>query len=129
MKILDIQGTQSTPMVKFDPSTGELFMKGRLITDDPISFFGLLEDWLSNYLENPAEKTTFYIAFEYINTGGLKTLVKFLKRLEGNHSKLTHVQAIWNVVNDDEYILEIAQDVKTVVEIPIEIVCQNSDEF
>ena len=129
MKILEIQGTQTSPMVKFDPSTGELVMKDRLIPDDPISFFGLLEDWLTTYLENPAEKTTFYLAFDYINTRGLKTLVKFLKRLEGNHTKLTHVQVIWNVVSEDEYMMEIAQDVKTVVEIPIEIICQNSDEF
>jgi hypothetical protein len=128
MKILEIQGTQTSPMVKFDPSMGKLVMKGRLIPDDPFSFFESLEDWLTTYLENPADKTTFYLAFDYINTGGLKTLVKFLKRIEINHTKLTHVQVLWNVVNGDEYMLEIAQDVKTVVEIPLEIVMQNSEE-
>jgi len=38
------------------------------------------------------------------------------------------VQVVWNLVNGDEYMLEIAQDVKTVVEIPVEIVTQNSEE-
>jgi hypothetical protein len=128
MKILDIQTTQTTPFVSFNSATGKLVMKGRLIPDDPAGFFGLLEDWLTIYLENPIEQTTLHLSFDYINTGGLKTLVKFLKRLEINHTRLTHVQVVWNLVNGDEYMLEIAQDVKTVVEIPVEIVTQNSEE-
>jgi hypothetical protein len=129
MNILEILGTQTTPMVKFDPSMGKLLMEGRLIPDDPAGFFGSLEDWLSIYLENPVEQTTLHLSFDYINTGGLKLLVKFLKRLEISHTRLTHVQVVWNLVNDDEYMLEIAQDVKTVVEIPIEIVNVNNNEY
>ena len=128
MKILEIQDTQTTPMVTFDPSIGKLVMKGRLIPDDPISFFFVLEDWLTTYQENPADQTTLHLAFDFINTGGLKTLVKFVKQLEVNHTKLTHVQVVWNMVNDDEYMMEIAQDVKAVVQIPLVIVTQNSEE-
>jgi hypothetical protein len=65
-----------------------------------------LENWVTRYLEHPAEITNVYISFEYLNSLGTILLVSFLRRLTGVILQSKKLVIFWYYEEDDEDMLE-----------------------
>ena len=121
MNQLTIESTATTPELSIDPSISVLTVKGKFIDDHPNEFMLKLSDgfsWLNN---RSATGISFIFQFEYINTGGLKALMLFLKKVEQAKTSETIIQILWNANERDELMIEMGEDLKSVVDLPFEI--------
>lgn len=116
-----IEGNDRTPEVDFNFSKGVFTISGRSITENPISFYKALEDYIANYSKNPRPKTLFKVSLEYFNTSTSKCLVDIFKQLEKLHSSNNEVVIEWYYEQDDEEIMDSGEDYKDIVDIPFEL--------
>ncbi len=123
LKVLEIQGTNKTPYIKFDPESGELIMKGRSIPENAVEFYKPLVDWLNEYAKNPKDKTTVKIQLEYFNTSSSKCILDVFKKLEEIHKKEGKEVVInWYYEEDDEDMLEAGEDYQSILKIPFRMI-------
>ena len=123
LKVLEIQGTNKTPYIKFDPQAGELIMKGRSIPENAVEFYKPLVDWLNEYAKNPKDKTNVKIQLEYFNTSSSKCILDVFKKLEEIHKKEGKEVVInWYYEEDDEDMLEAGEDYQSILKIPFRMI-------
>ena len=82
MAKLDIESTEDTPRVLFNPEGNHFELSGRSLPEDAPSFYGPILDWLDDYYGgSPLPTTTFDIKLEYFNTASSKLVLDFLMKL------------------------------------------------
>lgn len=116
-----IKGTDRTPEVNFNFKDGVFTISGRSITENPISFYKKLEEYLAEYILNPHPITKFRVVLEYFNTSTSKCLVEIFKKLEPLHASQHEVLVEWFYEQDDEEIKDSGEDYKDIIDIPFEI--------
>jgi len=116
-----VEGNDRTPEVDFNFGTGVFSISGRSITENPISFYKKIEEYINIYCKNPLPKTLFKVTLEYFNTSTSKCLVDIFKQLEQLHSPQNEVLVEWFYEQDDEEIMDSGEDYKDIVDIPFEI--------
>jgi len=116
-----IKGTDRTPEVDFNFTTGVFVIFGRSITENPISFYKELEGYILAYGKRPMQNTMFRVTLEYFNTSTSKCLVELFKLLETIHSEKYKVVVEWYYEKDDEEIMDSGEDYKDIIDIPFEI--------
>lgn len=116
-----IKGTDRTPEVDLNFSKGVLALSGRSITENPISFYKKIEDYIAAYLKHPQQNTVFKVNLEYFNTSTSKCLVDIFKLFESLNSSEHKVVVEWYYEKDDEEIMDSGEDYKDIVDIPFEI--------
>lgn len=127
MKSYLIRGTEKTPHIELDPSTGHIEIRGKSIPEDSYKFFEPLNNWLEEYEKEPALQTDMRIALEYFNTSSAKVLLEVFKRLNYlNKSGKSTVSISWVYESDDEDMLEAGRDYEGTVEVPINFVAVES---
>ncbi len=106
MKLVNFQmeGTSSSPLVLFTPE-GKLKMEGKIISDNPLPFFEVLNEWVAR-LDCPG--VVFDISIEYMNTSASMQLFKLLKQLEEN-CLIEELNVNWHYEEDDENHYETGQ--------------------
>ena len=52
MEQLVIHGTEKTPEINFDATSGKLFVGGRSYTSYAFDFYKPVNEWLNNYSQN-----------------------------------------------------------------------------
>jgi hypothetical protein len=99
--------TRSTPEVILDPK-GIIKITGRLVHENPIDFFNLLDEGINEYFYNPANTTCLDICLEYINSEGTKHLLETIKKIIKIHLKNNRNKIIinWYYKEDDNDMLE-----------------------
>lgn len=122
MNKLFLERTSNTPEVSFDPATGEFSMEGRSIPENPGEFFDGLVDWLEQYFQSAATKTTFNINLEYVNSGSSKYLLGLFRVFKEASARGLDVQIRWHYEEDDEAIEGLGEHYKTVMEVPFSLV-------
>jgi hypothetical protein len=102
-----ISSTKNTPEVILDQK-GIIKITGRLIHENPIDFFTLLDEGINEYFYNPADTTCLEICLEYINSVGTKYLLETIKKIIQIHLKNNKKKIIinWYYKDDDEDMLE-----------------------
>ncbi len=120
MENVFIKGTDRTPEIDFNFTTGVLAISGRSIPENPINFYKNLENLLSNYAKDSQPITIFKVSLEYFNTSSSKCLVDLFKSLEKIHNS-NSVLVEWYYEQDDEEIKDSGEDYKDIVDIPFEI--------
>ncbi|HLN56768.1 MAG TPA: SiaC family regulatory phosphoprotein [Bacteroidales bacterium] len=86
MKELHLTRTTRTPEVYCNPQgIIRIIGRGLDVKAEPEQ----LTRWINEYVDNPAEVTNVYIAFEYINTVRVKKLFELLKSLIMIKGKVT----------------------------------------
>lgn len=127
MNILQIDGSVNSPSVKFDPQSGTLELSGRSIPEGAYEFFLPLTEWVKDYAKSPAEKTVLNLKLEYINSNSFKMILDIFKPLEQLHKEGKSVQVNWYYEQDDEAMLEAAEDYREVLTLPFKLI--SVDEF
>ena len=102
-----ISTTKNTPEVIFDEK-GTIKLTGRLINENPIDFFNLLDEGINEYFFSSADITCLEICLEYINSEGTKHLLETIKKIIQIHLKNNMKKIIinWYYKEDDEDMLE-----------------------
>lgn len=121
MEQLIIEGTPKTPTIKFDPSSGELLVKGRSIPENSIEFYKPLVDSLEAYSSNSKPTTNVVIALEYFNTSSSKCILDVFKKLEAINQN-SEVIINWHYEEDDEDMLEAGEDYQAIINVPFKMI-------
>jgi hypothetical protein len=123
LQVLEIEGSNKTPYIRFDPETGVLEMKGRSIPENAVEFYKPLVDWLTEYAKNPKDKTVVNIQLEYFNTSSSKCILDVFKKLEEiNKKEGKEVIVNWYYEEDDEDMLEAGEDYQSILKLPFRMV-------
>jgi len=122
MDALQLEGTNKTPQVHFDPTSGALELKGRSIPENSIDFYKPLIDWVDRYGRGPAGKTTLSMQLEYFNTSSSKCILDLFKKLEVIRSQGNDAEVLWHYEEDDEDMLEAGEDYAGIINVPFRMI-------
>jgi hypothetical protein len=115
--------TTKTPLIQFDPSSGNFELKGKSIPENSILFYKPLFEWMDQYIGTPAPKTVLHIQLDYFNTSSSKCVVDLFKKLEQIAKNGKGAAEInWMYDESDEDMLEAGEDYKTIIKIPFNLV-------
>ena len=118
MEKLQLNETPKTPAVNFDDSLGLIELKGRSIPEDPNLFYDPLISWVSNYCNQPSNKTTVNLNLEYFNTSSSKRILELLKNLEPLKIAKHEIIINWYYESDDDNMLEAGETYESMLKIP-----------
>ena len=125
MAKLDIESTEDTPRVIFDPEGNHFEISGRSLPEDAPSFYGPILDWLDEYYSgSPLPSTSFDFKLEYFNTASSKLVLDVLMKLEEHHTAGSATIVKWYYDEDDEDMQEAGEEFADLVEVPFEHVEQ-----
>ncbi|HYX08561.1 MAG TPA: DUF1987 domain-containing protein [Bacteroidales bacterium] len=97
MQELHIKPTKSTPQIACYHN-GSVFIAGRSLPEDPISYFQPLMEWIEMYGH---ENMKVNIKLEYFNTSTSKVLYEMLKNINKKFTANT-VNIIWQYEEGDD---------------------------
>ncbi|HWY34459.1 MAG TPA: DUF1987 domain-containing protein, partial [Nitrosopumilaceae archaeon] len=103
--------------------SGNMQMKGKSIPENSVIFYKPVFEWLDNYIQNPAPKTSLSIQLDYFNTSSSKCIVDIFKKLEliSKNGK-GEVIINWLYDENDDDMLEAGEDYKSLIKIPFNLV-------
>ena len=101
---------------------GEIIIKGRSIPEDAFEFYEPVVDACKEYIEQPAKHTVINIHLDYVNSGSKKYLTNILTVLEKNYLEGNGYEVNWNYDVDDEAMLDLGHDLKSIIKIPLAII-------
>jgi len=114
---LHIKETKTTPAVTIED--GKILIKGRSIPEDSAGFYNPILDACEQYIAAPPEHTDIHIHLDYVNSGSKKYLTNMLTILERSYLKGAAFKVLWHYDEDDEAILDLGNDLKSIMKIPI----------
>lgn len=97
MQELHIKPTKSTPQIACYHN-GNVFIAGRSLPEDPITYFQPLMDWIEMYGH---ENMKVNIKLEYFNTSTSKVLYEMLKNINKKFTGNT-VNIVWQYEEGDD---------------------------
>lgn len=113
MEILQIDRTQSTPKVVFDPEELFLQIKGASRPENAKKFYGPLVDMLIQFINNhpiTAAPLSVEIKLTYFNSASMIYLTDIFKLIGNLHKKGMKILIDWYVDDDDDVIREAGQE-------------------
>lgn len=120
MEIINLEGTEDTPRVLFDPSKNIFEITGRSLPEDCSQFYGPLLKWLDGYIASPNANTIFEVKLEYFNTASSKMILDVLSKMETLKEAGKQVTIHWYSHDDDEDMQEAGEEFAELVEVPFE---------
>ena len=121
MKELRISSTKNSPEIIMSPD-GTVKIRGRSIHENVADFFMPVENWISEYIESPAELTIVEMNLEYFNSASAKVFIHLLEMLK--HVSLKNGKFIfnWYYEDGDEDILERGEYFSSVLDTPFNFI-------
>jgi len=121
MRTFRINGTNLTPKIDFNGTTGEMSLTGKSIFFEKDHFWDGLFIWYMGYLRNPKDKTVLNIDLEYFNTQTSSRLLCLLKMTRFLQKKGLSLEINWTCYDEDEDQLELIQLFENVTKLTISI--------
>ena len=121
MAKLIIKETNQSPEILFDHEKGEITISGKSYPENVNDIFKELLDAIETYKSNPQKKTTVNFHWLYYNTATSKIIVKILTDLK---SAPTELLLNWYVKKEFTMMIEKAELIKEIMDIPMEIIIQ-----
>jgi len=125
MELYNLEPTNRTPKIEFNPQNNTFIISGRSIPENSIDFYKPAIDWLSNYLSDPLEETTLEVKLEYFNTSSSKCLVDIFRKIESLHKDGKQAEIKWYFIEEDEDMQESGEDFKNIIKAPLELIKTN----
>lgn len=123
MTTLHLKGTEDTPEILFDIENKQFVISGRSLPEDVTAFFESTLEWLKQLQDSNLTEFTLEFKLEYFNTASSKIILDILSLLEDvNNSGNIKIYIKWFSPEDDEDMIEAAEEYKELVELPFEIV-------
>nr|WKN39279.1 DUF1987 domain-containing protein [Tunicatimonas sp. TK19036] len=112
LETLEIRGekhTFYTPHVLFNADTGHCLLEGESFLENTWGFYEQLRNWLEEYAKTE-QPIVFDFKMIYFNTSSSKGILELLLFLKEYEDQGNTVQVNWYYPNEDEDILEEAED-------------------
>jgi hypothetical protein len=121
MDELKISQTKNTPEIILNPE-GTIRIRGRSIHENVTDYFSPVEDWLSTYIDMPAEVTCVDMNLEYFNSASAKVFIHLLQKI--TYVTLKHKKYIfnWYYEDGDDDILERGEYFASVLDVPFNFI-------
>jgi hypothetical protein len=121
MEELRIAPTKNTPEIFLSPN-GVIRIKGRSIHENVANIFTPVEEWVSEYIRNPAEVTSVDMHLEYFNSASAKVFIHLLQKI--TYVTLKHKKYIFNWYYEvgDEDILERGEYFSSILDVPFNFI-------
>jgi hypothetical protein len=121
MEELRIAPTKNTPEIILNPE-GMIRIKGRSIHENVTEYFAPVEDWVSKYIEGPAEVTCVDMNLEYFNSASAKVFIHLLQKI--TYVTLKHKKFVfnWYYEEGDDDILERGEYFASVLDVPFHFI-------
>lgn len=81
---------------------GSISFHGRMIPFEGYTFFKPILDWVTEYSNNPQQKTLFRIYTDSANTTSAKAVMMIFKELDKIRKTGKDVQIFWYYMDDDD---------------------------
>ncbi len=122
MEVINIKGTDDTPNVILDKSSGQFELSGRSLPEDVSSFYEVVLNWIDEYTADPLDRTEFNIKLEYFNTASSKVILDILLKFEEIVENGKEVVVKWFYHEDEEDMLEAGEEYSDIVDIAFDYV-------
>lgn len=124
MELIRISPSKNTPEIILDPK-GIIRIRGRSIHENVSEYFAPVEEWITGYIESPAEVTCVDMNLEYFNSASAKVFIHLLQKI--TYVTLKHKKFIfnWYFEDGDEDILERGEYFASVLDVPFNYVKVN----
>lgn len=117
MKELKIPATKNSPEISMSPD-GVIRIKGRSIHENSIEFFKPADEWITEYVMNPADVTCIEVNLEYFNSASAKILINLLQKISYVRLKNKKFVINWYYEEGDQDILEGGEYFSSVLNLP-----------
>ena len=124
MKQLSIPGTQSTPAIEGNWSSGVLSMQGDSYPENSFELFQQVIDWVDSYLAQAMRPLTLELRLLYLNTSSIKAMMDIFDLLEDAHRDGKPVAVNWRYDPRNERVAELAEEFKEDCTFPFAILSQ-----
>jgi len=118
MKAIKIEGTPTTPAIKFDPKVGKLEITGRSVPEGTLEFYRPLLETLDEYINKPVSPTQVDVYLDYFNTTSSKCILDMFRRMKDVQNKGNEVVVNWYYEKDDEDMRKVGLDYQHIVNLP-----------
>lgn len=117
MDELRISPTKNTPEIILNPE-GLIRIRGRSIHENVAEYFTPVDEWITVYIQSPAEVTCVDMNLEYFNSASAKVFIQLLQKI--TYVALKHKKFIfnWYFEDGDEDILERGEYFASVLDVP-----------
>jgi hypothetical protein len=112
-----ILSTKNTPEISLSPD-GIIKIHGRSMNGNITEFSKQIEDWVDEYICDPADLTCVDIYLEYFNRINLKIYISLLVKIASVILKNKKYIINWYYEEGDEDILEKGEYISSVLDIP-----------
>jgi SiaC family regulatory phosphoprotein len=117
MEELRILRTKNMPEVLLS-AEGRIKIKGRSIHENVTDFYVPIEEWISEYILDPANVTIVDLNLEYFNSASAKVFVHLLQKISYVTLKHKKYTVNWYYEDGDDDILERGEYFSNVLDIP-----------
>ncbi len=121
MKEFSIPSTKSTPEVFLSPD-GVIRIKGRSIHENIAEIFIPVEEWINEYLKQPADITIVEMYVEYFNSASAKVFIHLLQKITYVAMKHKKFEFKWYYEVGDEDILERGEYFSSILGVPFSFI-------
>jgi hypothetical protein len=112
-----VLASSETPEIHFSFS-GKMEIIGKSVPEFGNDFWESAINWFNRYMMNPAEKTTFNLQIDYLNTSSSKYILQLLYRLNELTDKGLQAEVVWGFHTNDIDMLEVGKDYEHMVKVP-----------
>jgi len=116
-----IAPTNNTPEVKLEPE-GIIIFKGRSMHKNASEFYEEIEEWIDNYMCNPADMTRVEIYLEYFNSASSLIISSIIRKISGIQLKDKKYIINWYYEEDDDDILAQGENISQALNIPFNFI-------
>jgi hypothetical protein len=121
MQEIRITRTKTSPEIIMNPE-GIIKIRGRSIHENVAEFFQPVSDWITEYIENPAEVTSVDLNLEYFNSASAKIFISLLQKVTYVQLKHKKFSINWYYEEGDEDILERGEYFSSVLDVPFNFI-------
>jgi hypothetical protein len=118
---LKLVPTKNTPEIFLNPE-GIIRIKGRSIHENVTDFFSPVEDWITQYILNPASVTSVDMNLEYCNSASAKVLIHILQKITYVTLKNKKFVINWYYEEGDDDILERGEYFSAILDVPFNFI-------
>jgi len=118
---LRIEKGKNTPEIILDPE-GVIQITGRSIHENAEEFYQPVEEWINEYIKNPADITVVNIHMEYFNSASARVFIKLFQKIIYVTVKDKKYIFNWYYDEGDEDILERGEYFSAVLSVPFNFI-------
>lgn len=118
---LRIEKGKNTPEIILDPE-GVIQITGRSIHENAEEFYQPVEEWINEYIKNPADITVVNIHMEYFNSASARVFIKLFQKIIYVTVKDKKYIFNWYYDEGDEDILERGEYFSAVLTVPFNFI-------